>query len=194
VTCSSQPSFVASSTSSAASAPPSSKPLAFGRVRCGPTSSPRSYAAVRQASMRPHVSDSVYLAARRHRRGASRVLFEGANACLLGHRPRHVPVRDQFSNCSTLGIPAGTGVPGSAPSAACYGIMKAYSARAWARGRSRPSLINELRRPDPGAGPRVRHHHRAAASLRLARPGRGALFSRHGVPVRPASRARSSTC
>ena len=74
----------------------------------------------------PHVADTAYLL---HDclRGGRRILFEGANACLLDIDHGTYPYVTS-SNCSTLGIPAGTGVPGSAIDRV-LGIMKAYSTR-----------------------------------------------------------------
>jgi adenylosuccinate synthase len=76
--------------------------------------------------LRPHVTDTVYLLHDSLRRGES-LLFEGANACLLDIDHGTYPYVTS-SNCSTLGIPSGTGVPGSHIHVV-YGIMKAYSTR-----------------------------------------------------------------
>ncbi len=76
--------------------------------------------------LRPHITDTVYLLHDAMREGRS-VLFEGANACLLDIDHGTFPFVTS-SNCSTLGIPAGSGVPGRAISKV-YGIMKAYSTR-----------------------------------------------------------------
>jgi adenylosuccinate synthase len=76
--------------------------------------------------LRPHVTDTVYLLHDRLDQGKS-LLFEGANACLLDIDHGTYPYVTS-SNCSTLGIPAGTGVPGSRIDLV-YGIMKAYSTR-----------------------------------------------------------------
>jgi len=59
-------------------------------------------------------------------RGRS-ILFEGANACLLDIDHGTFPFVTS-SNCSTLGIPAGTGLPGSYINEV-IGIMKAYGTR-----------------------------------------------------------------
>ncbi|MDZ4754192.1 MAG: adenylosuccinate synthase [Phycisphaerae bacterium] len=83
------------------------------------------YAAVGQR-IRPHVTDTVYLLHDRLAAGKS-ILFEGANACLLDIDHGTYPYVTS-SNCSTLGIPAGTGIPGSRIDVV-YGIMKAYSTR-----------------------------------------------------------------
>jgi len=74
----------------------------------------------------PHITDTTYLL-HDFLKGSERILFEGANACLLDIDHGTYPYVTS-SNCSTLGIPAGTGVPG------CHitrvlGIMKAYSTR-----------------------------------------------------------------
>jgi adenylosuccinate synthase len=76
--------------------------------------------------MRPHVTDTVYLLHDLLRRGKT-LLFEGANACLLDIDHGTYPYVTS-SNCSTLGIPSGTGIPGSRIDVV-YGIMKAYSTR-----------------------------------------------------------------
>ena len=76
--------------------------------------------------LRPHVTDTVYLLHDEIRAGRS-VLFEGANACLLDIDHGTFPYVTS-SNCSTLGIPAGSGVPGRLVGKV-FGIMKAYSTR-----------------------------------------------------------------
>ncbi|MCE2883171.1 MAG: adenylosuccinate synthase [Planctomycetaceae bacterium] len=76
--------------------------------------------------LRPHIDDTVYLLHDQIRAGRS-VLFEGANACLLDIDHGTFPYVTS-SNCSTLGIPAGSGVPGRMIGKV-YGIMKAYSTR-----------------------------------------------------------------
>jgi len=76
--------------------------------------------------LRPHITDTVYLVHDEIKAGRS-VLFEGANACLLDIDHGTFPYVTS-SNCSTLGIPAGSGVPGRMIGKV-YGIMKAYSTR-----------------------------------------------------------------
>jgi len=76
--------------------------------------------------LRPHITDTVYLIHDEIKAGRS-VLFEGANACLLDIDHGTFPYVTS-SNCSTLGIPAGSGVPGRMIHKV-YGIMKAYSTR-----------------------------------------------------------------
>jgi adenylosuccinate synthase len=76
--------------------------------------------------LRPHITDTVYLVHDEIKAGRS-VLFEGANACLLDIDHGTFPYVTS-SNCSTLGIPAGSGVPGR-EIGKVYGIMKAYSTR-----------------------------------------------------------------
>ena len=56
-----------------------------------------------------------------------KLLFEGANACLLDVDHGTYPFVTS-SNCSTLGIPAGTGMPGRTVDTV-IGIMKAYATR-----------------------------------------------------------------
>jgi adenylosuccinate synthase len=74
----------------------------------------------------PHIVDTAYLL-HDYLRDGSRILFEGANACLLDIDHGTYPYVTS-SNCSTLGIPAGTGVPGKHIQRV-LGIMKAYSTR-----------------------------------------------------------------
>ena len=74
----------------------------------------------------PHITDTAYLLHDYLMEDRS-ILFEGANACLLDIDHGTYPYVTS-SNCSTLGIPAGTGVPGSYIGRV-LGIMKAYSTR-----------------------------------------------------------------
>jgi len=73
-----------------------------------------------------HITDTVYLLHDYLSEGRS-ILFEGANACLLDIDHGTYPYVTS-SNCSTLGIPAGTGLPGSWIRRV-VGTMKAYSTR-----------------------------------------------------------------
>ncbi len=90
--------------------------------------------------LRPHVDDSVY-ALHDAMAAGRRLLFEGANASLLDIDHGTFPYVTS-SNCSTLGIPAGTGVPGHAIGRV-LGIMKAYSTRVGS-GPFPTELDNEL--------------------------------------------------
>jgi adenylosuccinate synthase len=90
--------------------------------------------------LRPHVVDSVYALHDAMLAGRS-LLFEGANASLLDIDHGTFPYVTS-SNCSTLGIPSGTGVPGHAIGRV-LGIMKAYSTRVGA-GPFPTELDNEL--------------------------------------------------
>ena len=90
--------------------------------------------------LRPHVVDSVY-ALHDAMLAGRRLLFEGANASLLDIDHGTFPYVTS-SNCSTLGIPSGTGVPGHAIGRV-LGIMKAYSTRVGA-GPFPTELDNEL--------------------------------------------------
>ena len=90
--------------------------------------------------LRPHVDDTVY-ALHDAMRAGKRLLFEGANASLLDIDHGTFPYVTS-SNCSTLGIPAGTGVPGHAIGRV-LGIMKAYSTRVGA-GPFPTELDNEI--------------------------------------------------
>jgi adenylosuccinate synthase len=82
------------------------------------------YAYGKQLSM--HITDTVYDLHEFVNAGKS-ILFEGANACLLDIDHGTFPYVTS-SNCSTLGIPAGTGLPGKYINKV-VGIMKAYSTR-----------------------------------------------------------------
>jgi adenylosuccinate synthase len=75
-----------------------------------------------------HIVDTTYLLHDYVQQGRS-MLFEGANACLLDLDHGTFPYVTS-SNCSTLGIAAGTGLPGM-PGAgdSVLGIMKAYTTR-----------------------------------------------------------------
>ncbi len=90
--------------------------------------------------LRPHVVDSVYFLHDCQKEGR-RILFEGANACLLDIDHGTYPYVTS-SNCSTAGIHSGTGVPGT-NIARVLGIMKAYSTRVGA-GPFPTELNNEL--------------------------------------------------
>ncbi len=85
----------------------------------------RRYAAYGQR-LRPSVTDTVYLLHDCLGQGR-RILYEGANACLLDIDHGTYPYVTS-SNCSTLGIPAGTGVPGGHLDRV-VGTMKAYTSR-----------------------------------------------------------------
>ncbi|MDA1007740.1 MAG: adenylosuccinate synthase [Planctomycetota bacterium] len=74
----------------------------------------------------PYIGDTVYELHDAMARGDS-ILFEGANAALLDIDHGTYPYVTS-SNCSSLGIPAGTGVPGRHLTRV-IGIMKAYSTR-----------------------------------------------------------------
>jgi adenylosuccinate synthase len=76
--------------------------------------------------LRPHIEDTVYRLHDCMREGRS-LLFEGANASLLDIDHGTYPYVTS-SNCSSIGIPAGTGLPGRHVERV-VGIMKAYSTR-----------------------------------------------------------------
>lgn len=88
----------------------------------------------------PFVCDTMYLLHEAIAAGKA-LLFEGANASLLDIDHGTYPYVTS-SNCSALGIPAGTGVPGSKIDRV-VGIMKAYSTRVGA-GAFPTELDNEL--------------------------------------------------
>ncbi len=88
----------------------------------------------------PYICDTTYLLHDAMNAG-KRLLFEGANACLLDVDHGTFPYVTS-SNCSALGIPAGTGVPGRHIQDV-IGIMKAYSTRVGA-GPFPTELNNEI--------------------------------------------------
>ncbi|MEO1128685.1 MAG: adenylosuccinate synthase [Planctomycetota bacterium] len=77
-------------------------------------------------ALRPHVTDTAYLLHTMLRDG-KRLLFEGANATLLDVDHGTYPFVTSSSTTS-LGIPAGTGVPGRCVDKT-LGILKAYATR-----------------------------------------------------------------
>ena len=91
-------------------------------------------------TLRPHIKDTVYGLHDAVKAG-KRILFEGANACLLDIDHGTYPFVTS-SNCSTLGIPAGTGMPGSKIHRV-LGIMKAYTSRVGA-GPFPTELLDEV--------------------------------------------------
>ncbi|MEM1165060.1 MAG: adenylosuccinate synthase [Planctomycetota bacterium] len=76
--------------------------------------------------LRAHIVDTTYLLHDMLHEGR-RLLFEGANATLLDVDHGTYPYVTS-SNCSSLGIPAGSGVPGRWVGA-ITGVLKAYSTR-----------------------------------------------------------------
>jgi adenylosuccinate synthase len=77
-------------------------------------------------TLRPHIADVSDLLHERAAEG-QRILFEGANATLLDIDHGTYPYVTS-SNCSSLGVHAGTGIPGHAvPNV--LGIVKAYQTR-----------------------------------------------------------------
>ncbi len=84
-----------------------------------------SYVALGQ-QLAPYITDTVY-ALHDAVADGQRLLFEGANACLLDIDHGTFPYVTS-SNCSTLGIPAGTGLPGQLIDHT-IGIVKAYGTR-----------------------------------------------------------------
>lgn len=76
--------------------------------------------------LKPHIVDTVY-ALHEAIETNKTILFEGANACLLDIDHGTFPYVTS-SNCSTLGIPSGTGIPGRHIDQV-VGIMKAYTTR-----------------------------------------------------------------
>ncbi|MFG0291762.1 MAG: adenylosuccinate synthase [Phycisphaerales bacterium JB050] len=77
-------------------------------------------------TLAPFIQDTTYLLHELLRDGKS-LLFEGANATLLDVDHGTYPFVTS-SNCSVLGIPSGTGVPGAQISNV-VGVLKAYSTR-----------------------------------------------------------------
>lgn len=90
--------------------------------------------------LKSHITDTAYLL-HDYLREDRLILFEGANACLLDIDHGTYPYVTS-SNCSTLGIPSGTGVPGSYIGRV-LGIMKAYSTRVGA-GPFPTEQLNEI--------------------------------------------------
>ncbi|MCH2140266.1 MAG: adenylosuccinate synthase [Phycisphaerales bacterium] len=76
--------------------------------------------------LRPYITDTVYGLHDAVADG-KRLLFEGANACLLDIDHGTFPYVTS-SNCSVLGIPPGTGLPGTVIEET-VGIVKAYGTR-----------------------------------------------------------------
>lgn len=76
--------------------------------------------------LKSHITDTTYLLHDFVNSGRS-LLFEGANACLLDIDHGTYPYVTS-SNCSVLGVPAGTGIPGRHIQNV-IGIMKAYTTR-----------------------------------------------------------------
>ena len=85
----------------------------------------RRYAGLGQR-LRPHIRDTTYLLHECLDDGRS-MLFEGANACLLDIDHGTYPYVTS-SNCSALGVPTGTGIPGRYIQEV-LGTMKAYTSR-----------------------------------------------------------------
>ncbi|MBM4052852.1 MAG: adenylosuccinate synthase [Planctomycetes bacterium] len=90
--------------------------------------------------LRPHIKDTVYHLHDCQRAG-KRLLFEGANACLLDIDHGTYPYVTS-SNCSTAGIHSGTGISGRSLQRV-IGIMKAYSTRVGA-GPFPTELLNQI--------------------------------------------------
>lgn len=90
--------------------------------------------------LRARIDDTTYLLHDMLAAG-QRVLFEGGNATLLDVDHGTYPFVTS-SNCSVLGIPAGTGVPGSRIGRV-VGLMKAYTTRVGA-GPFPTELTNDL--------------------------------------------------
>jgi len=76
--------------------------------------------------LKPFITDTTYLLHDQLTAGQA-ILFEGANACLLDVDHGTYPFVTS-SNCSTLGVPAGTGIPFTNIHRV-VGIMKAYATR-----------------------------------------------------------------
>jgi len=85
----------------------------------------RRYAGLGQR-LKPHIRDTTYLLHECLGDGRS-MLFEGANACLLDIDHGTYPYVTS-SNCSALGVPTGTGIPGRYIQEV-LGTMKAYTSR-----------------------------------------------------------------
>ena len=90
--------------------------------------------------LKPQVQDTTYLL---HDllNNSKRLLFEGANAALLDVDHGTHPFVTS-SSCTTLGIPAGTGIPGSRIGEV-IGVVKAYTSRV-GNGHMPTELFNDL--------------------------------------------------
>ena len=123
--------------------------------------------------MRPHVTDTTRLLARRRCSSGKRILFEAAQGSLLDVDHGTYPYVTS-SNSSTAGIWSGSGVPARNLDR-IVGVIKAYTTRV-GRGPF-PTELNDG--PTASARrirthrPRIRHRHRPAAPLRLVRRRRG---------------------
>jgi len=90
--------------------------------------------------LRPHVTDTTY-ALHDMLRAGKKLLFEGANAALLDvDHGTHPYVTS--SSCTSLGIPAGTGVPAQYLGEV-IGVVKAYTSRV-GNGPMPTELLNDL--------------------------------------------------
>ena len=108
-----------------------------------------------------------------------RLLFEGAQGTLLDVDHGTYPFVTS-SNSTAGGAATGTGVPPTAIDDV-IGVLKAYTTRVGG-GPFPTELARRDRRVHPQARQRVRHHHRPAAPLRLARLT--------GRPLRPPHQRR----
>ena len=109
---------------------------------------------------------------------ARRLLFEGAQGSLLDIDHGTFPYVTS-SNASGVGVSGGSGVPGRWITKV-IGVAKAYSTRVGG-GPFPTEQDNEIGQQDPRARPRIRHHHRPPAPLRLVRRRRRPL---HRPPLR----------
>ena len=139
--------------------------------------------------LRPMVADTSLLLGEALERDEV-VLLEGGQATLLDVDHGTYPFVTS-SNATAGGACTGAGIP---PTLAhrIIGIVKAYITRV-GEGPFPTELFDERRRVAALARPRVRHHHRAPASLRLVRRPDRAL-RRRASTASPTSCSPSSTC
>lgn len=112
--------------------------------------------------LRPHVTDTTQLLHEAMRTGR-KILYEGANACMLDIDHGTFPFVTS-SNCSSLGIYAGSGVPGGVLGRT-IGITKAYTTRVG--GGPFPTELND----DTGQAIRDRGHEYGTTTGRPRRCG-----------------------
>ena len=124
----------------------------------------REYAAYGEA-VRPMIADTTAYLLNAVDAG-KRILFEGAQGTLLDIDHGTYPYVTS-SNASAAGAWPGTGVPSRAIGQ-ILGVVKAYTTRV-GEGPFPTELKGRPGRPDPRAGPRVRHDHGPAAPVRVAR-------------------------
>ena len=123
-----------------------------------------------------HIADTARAGVGRARRRQHRAL-RGRAGRAARHRPRHLSVR-HLARTRSPARPASAPASGPKDIDEVWGVAKAYATRVGA-GPFPTELDDELGERDARARRRVRHHHRAPAAHRLARPRRAALRRAH---------------